>query len=187
MRLFGRVPFALAVFGSFGVMASCDRANESAVPVQSTAAPAGTTLVGCVAQTGQPGVFLLSVAEPRDTQVNTPPGTALPRDDRAGAPVAPGENSSGPVPTSGGPTPGSSPSPAAASSGPGTGPTTTNKIATYRLVGARAGDMAAHVGGTVEVTGSIQERPSQTAQDTQPINGEFKVESARPLAKDCVR
>jgi hypothetical protein len=33
MRLFGRVPFALAVFGSFGVMASCDRANESAVPV----------------------------------------------------------------------------------------------------------------------------------------------------------
>jgi hypothetical protein len=47
--------------------------------------------------------------------------------------------------------------------------------------------MAAHVGGTVEVTGSIQERPSQTAQDTQPINGEFQVESARPLAKDCVR
>jgi hypothetical protein len=188
MRLHGRVSFAVAVMSSVAVMAACGGRDEAvAPPAQSAAMPGPTTLVGCIAQTGQPGVFLLSVAEARDAQVNTPPGTALPRPDGAGITVTQGVNPSDPVPTSGGPGPGTSPPTAGASSKPGAGPTTTTKISTYRLVGGRAGDMAAYVGATMEVTGSIQELPSQAPQDTQQINGEFQVESARPLAKECVR
>ena len=188
MRLHGRVPFAVAVMSSIAVMAACGGRDEAvAPPAQAAAMPGATTLVGCVAQTGQPGVFLLSVAESRDAEVNTPPGTALPRPDGAGITVSQGVKPSGPVPNSGGPAPGSSLPVAGASSKPGAGATTTTKIATYRLVGARAGDMAAHVGATMEVTGSIQELPSRGEQDTQQINGEFQVESAKPVAKDCVR
>ena len=187
MRFQIRAPFAVAVFGSFAVVAACGRPDDSPVPAQSAATPGSTTLVGCVAQTGQPDLFLLSVATPRDAQINSPSGTPLPRDGQAGASAAQGASPSGPVATSGGATPSSSPSAGGASSGPGAGPTTTTRIATYRLVGARAAAMAAHVGGTVEVTGSIQELPSRGQPDTQEINGEFQVESARPVAKDCVR
>ena len=37
MRLNRRVPFAVVVLLSFGIMAACDRDNESAAPVQSAA------------------------------------------------------------------------------------------------------------------------------------------------------
>ena len=181
----------ITALASLGVIAACGRGNDSTPAVESAAAPAATTLIGCVAQTGQPDVFLLSVAEPRDAQVNAPPGTALPRDGRAGASAGEAVDRSSPVPTAGAstPAPGSSQPAREASSGqgPAAGPTTTTRIATYRLVGARARDVAAHVGGLVEVTGSIQEPPNQTQQDTQQINGEFQVASARQLAKDCVR
>ena len=186
MRFQARAPFAVAVLGSFAIVAACGRSDESPVPVQSAATPGSTKLVGCVAQTGQPDLFLLSVAVPRDAQTNSPSGTPVPHDDRVGASAAQGATPSGPVATSGGATPGNSAS-AGASSGPGAGPTTTTKIATYRLVGAGAADMAAHVGGTVEVTGSIQELPSRGQPDAEQINGEFQVESARPVSKDCVR
>ena len=36
------------------------------------------------------------------------------------------------------------------------------------------------------MTGSIQEVPRRTQQDTEQINGEFQVESATPIVKDCV-
>ena len=174
MKFQARAPFAVAVLGSFAVVAACGRSDDSPVPVQSAAAtPGPTTLVGCVAQTGQPDLFLLSVAAPRDAQINSPSGTPLPRDGQAGASAAERASPSGPVATSGGATRSRSPS-AGASSAPGAGPTTTTKIATYRLVGARAADMAAHVGGTVGDwlhSGAAQPGPTRHAADHRRIPG----------------
>jgi hypothetical protein len=173
----GRAGIVMMVSVGWLMAIACRSADGPAVDPKALAAD--TSVTGCVAQTGQPDVFLLSVAVPRDAQFGSPAGTVVPQPSRS--PDVP--QSAGPAPTGGnrgGIT--SETPPAGASSGPGAGPTSTTKIDTYRLVGSGGLNLQAHVGHTIEVKGS-----RRTLSGSSVLAGELHVESARAIAAECLR
>jgi hypothetical protein len=187
VTLYRRAAFVAFTLSSCMVAAACGRGDETPPAVDGGTASVGTAFVGCVAQTGQPDVFLLSIVQPRDAQANSPAGSAVPQGNESSAPVEQGTNRNAPVATGGV----GSPAEAAAAgtgTGPGSGPTTTARIETYRLTGTGGLDLRAHVGRTIEVTGSVQELPGDRRIDgTTQLMGELHVASARPVADECVR
>jgi hypothetical protein len=150
--------------------AACGRSDA---PEVAAGGPArDDTFVGCVAQTGQPDVFLLSVVEPRNKQEDLPAGTAVSRTTPGLPESTPRDSELNPVSTL----------------GPGSGPTTTTKIETYRLVGNGGLDLRAQVGRMLEVIGDVQRTPGEGPDRATPSPiGELHVRSARQLADGCPR
>ncbi len=167
MRRYCRV-----VLPAMAIVALVACSESDAPPVAVGELSRDNTFVGCVAQTGQPDVFLLSIVEPRKTQEGGAPGTVVPQSTQGPAESSPRETGLNPVSTI----------------GPGAGPTTTTEIQTYRMIGSGGVDLRSAVGRMIEVEGEVEEVPEDRPRGgaASPI-GELRVTSARRLADECPR
>jgi hypothetical protein len=131
------------------------------------------TFRGCVQATGQPGMFLLSVS--RHQTEGTPPPAGEPNPRPGSSPLPPstaGRSSPATLPR-----PGAEPRPEVGA--------WTLETDVYRLIGDGGLDLRAHLGSSIEVTGTLNATPEGTGGD-RPVNGSITVRSASVVADECL-
>ena len=159
------VSAALAACGSLACGGSDAEPPPAAEP-----APVAQVYRGCVGQTGEPGVFLLTVSQGRDATTGAPPGTVVPQSPTQLPPGVP------------------KPEPRVATEGlPGKGPDPIHKTESYRLVGSGGLDLGQHVGHTIEISGELDQPPpaERPAGYEEELFPELRVKTARHLADEC--
>ena len=159
------VSLVLAAWGS----ASCG-GSDSEPPAAAEPAPVAQIFRGCVGQTGEPGVFLLTVSQGRDATAGAPAGTVVPQSPTQLPPGVP------------------RPEPRVATEGlPGKGPDPIHRTESYRLVGSGGLELEAHVGHTIEVSGELDQPPQaqRPAGYREELFPELRVKTARHLAPEC--